>query len=38
MVVATGAELVLLDEPLAGLTGQERHETLQYCGASGSKG
>jgi branched-chain amino acid transport system ATP-binding protein len=29
MVVATGAELVLLDEPLAGLTGQERHEMLQ---------
>lgn len=28
MVLATGAELVLLDEPLAGLTVQEREETL----------
>ncbi len=28
MVLATGAELVLLDEPLAGLTAQEREETL----------
>ena len=28
MALATGAELVLLDEPLAGLTAQEREETL----------
>ena len=29
MALATGAELVLLDEPLAGLTVQEREETLR---------
>jgi branched-chain amino acid transport system ATP-binding protein len=28
MVLATGAELVLLDEPLAGLTAREREEML----------
>ena len=28
MALATGAELVLLDEPLAGLTAREREETL----------
>ncbi len=29
MAIVTGAELVLLDEPLAGLTAQEREETLR---------
>ena len=29
MAIITGAELVLLDEPLAGLTAQEREGTLR---------